>query len=179
MFLDLEIFVKWQRKKRSPQARMAVIAVQSPFFLLILPVIFYAASLSLDARYGLLELLHSPLNLLFSLLLAPPGILIGVWSVWTLYKSGGGTPAPLVPTQALVVSGPYALSRNPMILGVALYYAGIGLFINSPSFLALVAAFILFALLYVKLVEEKELKRRFGSSYMDYKRATPFFIPKL
>jgi protein-S-isoprenylcysteine O-methyltransferase Ste14 len=34
-------------------------------------------------------------------------------------------------------------------------------------------------LIYIKLIEEKELEDRFGSEYLEYKRRTPFLIPRL
>jgi len=33
-------------------------------------------------------------------------------------------------------------------------------------------------LIYIKLVEEKELEQRFGVEYLEYKRRTPFLIPR-
>lgn len=175
----IDLFVGWQRKERSERTKIALILVQSPFFLLIIPLLFAGASLRLDARYDLQGLVPGPFNIALAVLCVPPGLLLLLWSVWSLYRSGKGTPAPMIPTQELVVTGPYAFSRNPMILGVALYQVGIGFILDSPSFLAIVAVFISFALIYVKIVEENELARRFGRSYEDYKRSTPFFIPKL
>ena len=37
--------------------------------------------------------------------------------------------------------------------------------------------FLLFNLLELKLVEEPELERRFGESYVEYKRRVPMFVP--
>jgi len=34
-------------------------------------------------------------------------------------------------------------------------------------------------LIYIKLIEEKELEERFGSEYLEYKKRTPFLIPFL
>jgi len=33
-------------------------------------------------------------------------------------------------------------------------------------------------LIYIKLIEEKELEGRFGSEYAEYKKRTPFLIPR-
>jgi len=33
--------------------------------------------------------------------------------------------------------------------------------------------------IYTKLFEEKELEKRFGSEYLEYKKRTPFVIPRL
>jgi len=38
---------------------------------------------------------------------------------------------------------------------------------------------LLFSTTYIKLVEEKELEARFGEEYREYKRKTPFLIPKI
>ena len=34
-------------------------------------------------------------------------------------------------------------------------------------------------LIYIKLVEERELEARFGEAYIAYKKSTPFIAPKL
>jgi hypothetical protein len=34
-------------------------------------------------------------------------------------------------------------------------------------------------LAYIKLFEERELEARFGPEYVEYKRTTPFLIPRL
>jgi len=39
--------------------------------------------------------------------------------------------------------------------------------------------FIIFNVLELKLVEEPELERRFGESYIEYRRRVPMFIPKV
>jgi protein-S-isoprenylcysteine O-methyltransferase Ste14 len=32
--------------------------------------------------------------------------------------------------------------------------------------------------IYIKIIEEKELEERFGSEYSEYKKRTPFLIPR-
>ena len=66
-----------------------------------------------------------------------------------------------------------------MLLGAMMYYLGISLWINSLSAIFLTALFLLFSTAYIKLVEEKELEARFGEEYKEYKRKTPFLIPKI
>jgi protein-S-isoprenylcysteine O-methyltransferase Ste14 len=34
-------------------------------------------------------------------------------------------------------------------------------------------------LIYIKLIEEWELQERFGYEYLEYKKRTPFLIPRL
>ena len=108
------------------------------------------------------------------------GLLIVAWSTLTQAKIGRGTPVPVVPTQKLIVSGPYKLCRNPIQLGAMLYYLGIGIFFGSVKIgmVMLLLSFIL-GTCYHKFVEEKELLLRFGREYEEYKARTPFLLPKM
>ncbi|HNX68810.1 MAG TPA: isoprenylcysteine carboxylmethyltransferase family protein [Candidatus Omnitrophota bacterium] len=102
-----------------------------------------------------------------------------VWAVvWQLWK-GQGTPVPAVPTKKFLQSGPYRYCRHPMMLGFFLYLAGWAVRFNQAG--ACLGALVLLALLVaeIKLIEEKELEARFGDAYRQYKKETPFFIPKL
>ena len=39
--------------------------------------------------------------------------------------------------------------------------------------------FIMVHIVYLKLVEEKELEKKFGQAYIDYKKKVPMFFPRL
>ena len=91
---------------------------------------------------------------------------------------GLGTPAPVAPTRALVVSGFYRFVRNPMYLAVgALIFGQAMLFASWP-----VAAYgVLIAVsfdIFVRLYEEPTLHRAYGAEYDAYRAATPRWIPK-
>lgn len=77
---------------------------------------------------------------------------------------------PYTPTQAIATDGPYRLTRNPAYLGMALTYAGIALVSNAPS--ALVPLPVAIAVIDRGVIarEERYLERKFGSTYLDYKR---------
>ena len=81
-----------------------------------------------------------------------------------------GTPIPPNrPTRAIVASGVYAFTRNPMYLGMALLLFGIGLAASSWWFV-IAAAIAVIAL--TKLAIEREeayLERKFGGEYLAYK----------
>lgn len=100
------------------------------------------------------------------------------WAVlWQLWK-GKGTPVPVVPTKELLSSGPYRYCRNPMMLGFFLYLSGwAALFNRTGSWIAAIVLTILL-MLEIKFIEEKELEKRFGQAYREYKKATPCFVPK-
>jgi len=85
----------------------------------------------------------------------------------------------MIPTQRLVVVPPYAYCRNPMILGTVLAYLSIGAFLGSASAVGIVLVLGMLLIAYVKLVEEKELRLRFGPEYEAYLRSTPFLLPRL
>lgn len=58
----------------------------------------------------------------------------------------------------------------------------IGVSILEQSFVLLVIfipLFLLVHILYIKFVEEKELEKKFGQAYLDYKKKVPMWLPKL
>jgi protein-S-isoprenylcysteine O-methyltransferase Ste14 len=102
-----------------------------------------------------------------------------VWRTVSLFGSvGEGTLAPWDPTRRLVVRGPYRNVRNPMITGVALVLAGETLVLGSPAILAELGIFALLNGLYIPLVEEPGLIRRFGDEYVAYRAAVPRWVPR-
>jgi protein-S-isoprenylcysteine O-methyltransferase Ste14 len=92
---------------------------------------------------------------------------------------GRGTPAPIAPTERLVVGGPFRYVRNPGYVCVVAIVVGQALLFGSAALLAyaalLAAGFHLFVLLY----EEPTLRRSFGAEYEDYCRRVPRWIPRL
>ena len=92
---------------------------------------------------------------------------------------GRGSPAPILPTETLVVSGLYRHVRNPMYIAVLTVIAGQALFlwrVELLIYLAIVAAcFHAFVMLY----EEPSLRGRFGSDYERYRRHVRRWLPRL
>jgi protein-S-isoprenylcysteine O-methyltransferase Ste14 len=66
-----------------------------------------------------------------------------------------------------------------MALGTALFYLGVAIWLGSLSAVGLGLVYPVGILIYIKLIEEKELEERFGSEYLEYKKRTPFLIPRL
>ena len=92
---------------------------------------------------------------------------------------GKGTLAPWSPTQKLVVQGPYAHARNPMISGVLATLLGESiLFASIPIFLWF-ALFFVINNLYFSFSEEPGLLQRFGEEYAEYRRHVPRWIPRM
>ena len=97
----------------------------------------------------------------------------------TFYTKGGeGTPGPWKPISNLIISGPYRYVRNPMILGVVnLLLFESALFASMP-FILWAIFFFVGNIFYFKIFEEKELIKRFGMDYENYKNEVPMIFPK-
>ena len=78
----------------------------------------------------------------------------------------------------MLMHGPIQYSRYPNGFGTSLAYLGLSFYMASLSMVVFSMVFAGLFILYIKLVEEKELLERFGESYFEYMRSTPFFIPK-
>lgn len=107
------------------------------------------------------------------------GLLISLWAVLSLIILGKGTPIPIFGPQNLIKSGPYKYCRNPMTLGLLLYYIGAGIIFNNYCVAAILLIIVFAHMLYDKYYEEKKLTQTFGNNYLHYKHTTPFILPKL
>jgi protein-S-isoprenylcysteine O-methyltransferase Ste14 len=92
---------------------------------------------------------------------------------------GRGTPAPLAPTETLVVGGLYRHVRNPMYVGVAAAIAGQALLFGSWPVLIWLVLFLVAVVSFVKVYEEPRLADQFGADYERYRRAVPGWWPRL
>jgi protein-S-isoprenylcysteine O-methyltransferase Ste14 len=80
----------------------------------------------------------------------------------------GTHPNPYRPTKALVDTGPFRLSRNPIYVAFLVFVLAFVVLANSLWFV--VAAFVLFVVLHFGVVrrEEDYLRARFGPAYESY-----------
>jgi protein-S-isoprenylcysteine O-methyltransferase Ste14 len=92
---------------------------------------------------------------------------------------GRGTPAPMAPTERLVVGGLYRHVRNPMYLAVGATIVGQALVLGRPLLLAYAAAFGLVVAMFVWGYEEPTLSAHYGEEYAAYRRAVPAWWPRL
>ena len=107
------------------------------------------------------------------------GLLLAIWSVRTFYTKGGvGTPGPWRPVSNLIISGPYLYVRNPMLLGVFFLLLFESIFFTSIQLFFWFIVFFVGNIIYFKIFEEKELIKRFGADYENYKNKVPILFPK-
>jgi protein-S-isoprenylcysteine O-methyltransferase Ste14 len=122
-------------------------------------------------RTGFLVYLAFPLWLI--------GLIVLLLSFWDFLVRGRGTPAPIDPPKELVVAGFYRYVRNPMYVGVLSILLGHFLWFGYWGLLIYSAAVFTAFHLFVTGYEEPNLRKKFGSSYEDYCRSVPRWIPRV
>ncbi len=138
---------------------------------LVRPPFVYLGSIAL----GLVLHLLWPARLVPLSVSTPGGAIVTVLAI-ALFVSAvrtlraAGTPIPgNRPTTAIVRTGPYRFSRNPIYLAFSLLQLGISIWVNSAWLLATLAGAVALILYVVIRREEQYLERRFGAQYLDYK----------
>lgn len=147
-------------------------------FIIAIPFVMYLASRSPN----LVQI--NPVQWILFILMAVSGIGLSIWSIVYMKRVGEGNPfdafnhevAPR--TSSLMTDGPYGICRNPMLLGVFIFHAGVLIALLS------LGAFIIFIIEVIIMniqvkKEEQRLKRDFESEYVNYTKNTNRFLPKL
>jgi protein-S-isoprenylcysteine O-methyltransferase Ste14 len=91
------------------------------------------------------------------------------WAAAREFRRARTSIKPTVPTTALVVSGPYGFTRNPLYVGMVCLYLGVAVVLQA-----------IWALVFLPLVlvvmhrgviqrEERYLERKFGQAYVRYR----------
>ena len=106
------------------------------------------------------------------------GAALYVWCVWNFAAAGRGTPGLWDAPRQVVASGPYRWVRNPIYIAALLIVLGEAWLFLSPPLLAYAGAMAVFFHLFVTGYEERVLGRRFGRSYLEYRRTVPRWIPR-
>lgn len=169
----------FNRAATGPRKRRALLTPLAALFIVCVFLLVIALSFRMDRFFGFAEFVSKPYNTLISLPFLVCGVSLWLWSVRRFLETKG-TPVPVNPPPVLVTDGPYAYSRNPMMTGVFLILAGIGILFGSV-FLTFIGTpvFVLVSILAFKHIEEPELEMRFGRAYAEYKKKTPIIVPRL
>ena len=158
---------------------MIAVILGGVIFWLIIPFLIVVVSSYIDQRLHVPTSSYGLINPVTGLLFIVVGWLFANWTVKVQFSLGKGTPIPFMATQKLVIKGPYMHCRNPMTLGTTVFYLGVAIWLGSISAIGLGLIYPVGILIYIKLIEERELEERFGSEYLEYKKSTPFLIPSL
>jgi protein-S-isoprenylcysteine O-methyltransferase Ste14 len=96
---------------------------------------------------------------------------VGLWiCVWAdaLFRRKGTTVKPSEEPSTLVAGGPFAVSRNPMYLGMLLALAGVALLLGSATpFVPVLAFYAVMRLVFIPS-EERAMREAFGVDWSAY-----------
>jgi protein-S-isoprenylcysteine O-methyltransferase Ste14 len=100
---------------------------------------------------------------------------VAIWlaldgSAMLLFRRARTSMVPIKPTTAVVTSGPYRITRNPMYLGMAFLYVGLALLLGVIWSLALLPVVLFVVDRHVIAREERYLEAKFGEEYREYKK---------
>ena len=118
-----------------------------------------------------------PLRVVGAVLLMA-GVVVLLDAFARFVREGLGTPAPVAPTEHLVVGGLYGYVRNPMYLAVGAIVVGQALLLGQLILLPYAALFGLAVWAFVRWYEEPTLLKQFGAEYDEYRRAVPAWWPR-
>jgi protein-S-isoprenylcysteine O-methyltransferase Ste14 len=174
----MALFLSFTHKSYSPAYKVFSLIPGSVVFLIISPLFLLYFSHHISNLIPIswprsLEIVIAAVALGMAFIL----MLFGFLALWV---DGKGTPAPIAPTKTLVTTGPYRYCRNPIELGTDLYFLFLGTWIDglTTGILCMLMGMML-GYSYIKIIEERELRLRFGSHYEEYLDATPLFLPNL
>ena len=108
------------------------------------------------------------LALMVGAVLIAIAVWLSLWGVRVMHRAGTSEKTSL-PTTALVTTGPFRYSRNPLYVSLTLGYLGIAVAAQSLWALALLIVVLAVMLRGVIGREERYLERRFGEDYLRYK----------
>lgn len=155
-------------ERRTPGDIMSVLELK-------VPPLAVAAILSaimwLGAGLAPLHAFSLPGQRLVAVALATAGALIGMAGV-VAFRQSKTTVDPRQPSasSALVTTGVYRLTRNPMYVGVLMGLAAWATDLGNLLAFAALPVFVLYMNRFQIAPEERALRTRFGSGYTDYER---------
>ena len=120
----------------------------------------------LDSTLGVRRF-HSVIAIFAAVPLLLAGFLLRVWATLLFYERGMKVIS-LKPQRALITSGPYHFSRNPLYLGGQFIFFGAALLVGSPSAVVITALHLPLVDLLIRR-EERQLEKDFGEDWARYK----------
>jgi protein-S-isoprenylcysteine O-methyltransferase Ste14 len=93
---------------------------------------------------------------------------LAAWAAITMTRAGSNVPTNR-PTTAIVESGPYRFTRNPIYMGMFGGLIGLAIAFNTLWLLAMLVPFVLVIRYGVVAREEAYLERKFGDVYRGYR----------
>ncbi len=172
-------YKKWASREYTLKHRLLALIPAFFIFVLILPYLLVILLPRLDGWFQFPDLHYGLVNYVIGIPIILIGGFYGFWSIYSQLSRANGTPLPMMPTQKLLIDGPFKQCRNPMTFGTITAYLGVGILVGSLSSIILILIIGGLLLTYLKCFEERELEMRFGKAYLNYKKNTPIFFPRI
>lgn len=102
-------------------------------------------------------------------ILMAAALTFGLWGRF-LFTRFGTNVEPYKPTTAIITSGPFAYSRNPLYLSLFVLYTGIAILADNVWLFVLGVPLFFIVRYGVIAREERYLEGKFGETYLSYKR---------
>jgi len=162
---------EWSFSPKASLAKQAVKLFRTPFRTFVLyPLVVLVWELFLNR--GSLQI--EPLFLFLMIWGYLQYRLCGLYRI----KHGGGGPGLDTPPERLVVTGPFAYTRNPMYLGHIIFLIGLTLALKSLLG-ALMTVVVASWFHYRVLGDEEKLAQQLGQPYIAYTASVKRWIPGL
>lgn len=158
-----------------------VLLIGAFFFFVVGSYIMYALAYLLPISL----VINFPVIKAISIIAMIFGLILCIWANYDLIVYGKGAGAVIgryeftPQTKFLVTKGAYSLSRNPMHLGIFVYYVGFSLYLNSLSAFIIPILMLIFAYVFAIFIDEPRLKRDFKEQYEQWAGTVPRFFPKI
>jgi protein-S-isoprenylcysteine O-methyltransferase Ste14 len=157
-----------------------------PYLLIFIfvPILTYFIGTTIDALFFLPPFPPFPFNIVLGLGILLSGAAVGIKATRQLRRAGKGLPwgafAKDAQATTLVTTGIYAHIRNPITFGYTLLPLGMGLIFRSLGMAVPISLTVLVIMVIrIKRIEEPQLTAQFGEEYLEYKRTTPFMVPRV
>ncbi len=132
-------------------------------------VLSILAMWALDRYLPLIEVFSTSMGPLGVLLMFSGALIVAI-SAWE-FRKAGTTVRPFEESTALVTSGPFSKSRNPMYFGMVLVLVGVALMLGSFSPWLVLPAFVYVIQTFFIRPEEADLAEKFPTEYESYRKS--------
>jgi protein-S-isoprenylcysteine O-methyltransferase Ste14 len=103
------------------------------------------------------------------------GLVLAIWGRRVMERAGTNVN-PTLPATALVATGPFRFSRNPLYVALTLIYVGLALLANALWVLVLIVPVLLVMHYGVVRREERYLEAKFGDAYRAYRASVRRYL---
>ena len=132
-------------------------------------LVFIGLQILLHYVYPITKIIFSP-YVYFGILLIILGIYLNIIWVANTFKKEETTTRPHEIPKKLVTYGHFRYTRNPTYFGMALTLFGISILLGSLITFIFPILFIVLTNIYTIPIEEKNLEKKFGKEYIEYKK---------